>query len=220
MSDSTRTWIAEVMGTFALVFIGGLSILAGQGDLTVLSLGFGLALLVGLYAFGEVSGGHFNPAVSLGALLDKRIDTNTFIQYVISQAGGASIAMVAILGASSQDAVAGTVTRPGAASVGGAFMLEILLTGLFVGVILKVTASEANRNTAFLGISLTLVAIHLAAAPLTGASVNPARSLGSALVGGDFGDFWIYVTAPFIGAALGWIVYKAITVEIGERELT
>jgi aquaporin Z len=216
-----------------LVFIGGLAILAGGGGgaaladgrggaagLVVLSFGFGLALLGGLYAFGEISGGHFNPAVSLGALIDKRIDLGTFMTYVVAQSGGAVLAGVAIMAASSQAAVASTATAPGATtSASGAFFLEIILTAIFVGVILKVTTSGEYGRTAFLAISLTLVAIHLSSANLSGASVNPARSLASALVGGTWNDFWIYVTAPFIGAAIGWLLFKAITTETGEKEL-
>ena len=132
MSDSARTWLAEILGTFTLVFIGGLSILAGGGGgtpagLAVLSFGFGLALLGGLYAYGEVSGGHFNPAVSLAALIDRRIDFGTFAAYVVSQSGGAILGAVAILAASSQSAVASTATAPGGASTSGAFFLEIIL---------------------------------------------------------------------------------------------
>ena len=221
MSDSARTWLAEVLGTFILVLIGGLSILSSDGNVVAIAFGFGLALLAGLYAFGEISGGHFNPAVSLGALVDGRIDVATFIQYVVAQAGGAVLAGVAILVAVDQDAVAATVTRPSEAlGAGTAFLVEILLTAVFVAVILKVTTSERSAPTVFLGISLTLAAIHVAAVPITGASVNPARSLGPALVGGEFSDFWVYVTAPFIGAVLGWILHKAVTTGgFGEKPL-
>ena len=220
MSDSARTWIAEVLGTFILVFGGGLAILSvGGSDVVAISFGFGLALLIALYAFGEISGGHFNPAVSLGALLDGRISVETFIQYVVAQSGGAVLAGVAILAASDQDAVARTATLPTGTSVGGAFLIELLMTAFFVMVILKVTTSDKFGSSAFGAISFTLVAIHLAAAPLSGASVNPARTLGSALVGSEFTDFWVYVTAPFIGAALGWVLYKAITTEVGEKPL-
>ncbi len=221
MSDSARTWLAEVLGTFILVLIGGLSILASGGNVVAISFGFGLALLAGLYAFGEISGGHFNPAVSLGALIDGRISVETFIQYVVAQSGGAVLAGVVILVASDQDSVAVTATLPArGVGAGSAFLLEILLTAVFVAVILKVTTSDVSGATAFLAISLTLAAIHLAVVPITGASVNPARSLGSALVGAEFTDFWVYVTAPFIGAGLGWVLHKAVTTGgYGEKPL-
>ena len=218
MSDSARTWLAEILGTFILVFGGGLAILGG-GGVVAIAFGFGLSLLIALYAFGEISGGHFNPAVSLGAYLDGRIDVETLIQYVVAQSGGAVLGGVAILAASDRASVAGTATVPSGASVGGAFLIELLLTAFFVLVILKVTTSDKFGSSAFGAISLSLVAIHLAAVPLSGASVNPARTLGSALVGAEFTDFWVYVTAPFIGAALGWLVYKTVTTETGEKPL-
>lgn len=224
MPDNARSWLAEILGTFTLVFIGGMAILAGGGGgdpagLAVLAFGFGLALLAGLYAFGEVSGGHFNPAVSLAALIDKRIDVGTFLAYVASQCVGAVLAGLAILAASSQDAVASTATQPGAdTSTAGAFFLEVILTAIFVGVILKVTISKDFGLTAFLGISFALVAVHLAGANFSGASVNPARSLGPALVGGTWTDFWVYVTAPFVGATIGWFFFKAITADGVEKD--
>lgn len=220
MSDSARTWISETLGTFILVFGGGLAILSvGGADVVAIAFGFGLALLVALYAFGEISGGHFNPAVSLAALLDGRINVDRFIQYVVAQSGGAVLAGVAIFAASDQGSVAATATVPTGASTGGAFLIELLLTAFFVAVILKVTTSDKFGASAFGAISFTYVAIHLAALPLSGASVNPARTLGSALVGSEFTDFWVYVTAPFIGAALGWVFYKAVTTEVGEKPL-
>lgn len=221
MSDSVRTWLAEVFGTFTLVLIGGLSILASGGNVVVIAFGFGLALLAGLYAFGEVSGGHFNPAVTVATLLDRRISVETAIQYVVAQAGGAVLGGVVILVAQNQTAVASTATLPDRATgAGSAFLLEIFLAAVFVAVILKVTTSDQFGSTALIAIPLTLVAIHMAAWPITGASVNPARSLSSALVASEYSDFWVYVTAPFIGAVLGWVVYKVVSTEgVGEKPL-
>jgi aquaporin Z len=221
MRDIVRRLIAEFLGTFGLLFVGGLAIFTAArtgegslvpGGLVVIALGFGLALLASLYAFGEVSGGHYNPAVSLGALLDGRISLVTFGLYLVAQVVGAVVAGLALLWASSQDEVAQTATVPGAGvGTGAAFLLETLLSAIFVAVILKVTASGAMGPTAFLAIPLTLAAIHLAAVPLTGASVNPARTLGSAIVGDNYTDVWIYLTAPFLGAALGWVLYRLVT---------
>lgn len=220
MSTTARAWLAEALGAFFLVFVGGLSILAGQGTLIVVAFGFGLALMAGLYAFGEISGGHFNPAVSLAALLDGRIDGPTFATYVVAQAGGGVLGGVVLLWASDTSAVASTATVPSEATgAGSAFLLEVVLAALFVGVILKVTQSEMFGRTSFLAIGLTLAVVQLAIWPMTGASVNPARSLGSALPGQEFTDFWIYVTAPFIGAAIGWVLYRVLITEAGEREL-
>lgn len=215
MPDSMRRLVAEFLGTFGLLFVGGLAIFAATqtgGGLVVIAFGFGLALLISLYAFGEVSGGHYNPAVSLGALLDGRIDVATFLGYVVAQVAGAIVAGLALLAASDQAAVAATATVPGAGvGAGTAFLLETLLTALFVGVILKVTASGPMGASAFLAIPLSLVAIHLAAVPLSGASVNPARTLGSAIVGNTYTDVWVYLTAPLLGAVIGWGLYRLVT---------
>ena len=204
-----RTYVAELLGTFTLVFIGSLSILAAvaaDAPLTIaVAFGFGLALLAGLYAFGEISGGHFNPAVSLAMFLNGRLDLPLLLGYWISQLVGAILASLAVLAAFSQDDVAGTVT--GATNSWDAFWLELLLTALFVLVILQSSRSQRVFGTALLAIPLTLVAIHLAAIPTSGSSVNPVRSLGPALVGNEWGDIWIYLTAPLIGAAIGAAIH-------------
>ena len=221
MSENIRRSLAELLGTFILVFGGGLTILSvGGADLLAIGFGFGFALLIALYAFGEISGGHFNPAVSLAAFLDGRITLERLIQYAVAQSVGALLAGIAILAASNQDAVAMTATRAGAGvSTGGVFLIEVLLTAFFVAVILKVTTSDKFGSSAFTAISLVLVAIHLAAVPFSGASVNPARTLGSAVVGAEYTGFWIYMTAPFIGAVLGWVVYKRVAAKSSAKPL-
>ena len=205
-------YLAELLGTFVLVFVGSMSILAahavGAPILVVVPLGFGFALLAAIFAFGDVSGGHFNPAVTLGALLDGRIALIDALSYVVAQVVGALGASAVVLLMSSQSAVAGTTNAPGTGvSDLQAFGLEIILTALLVIVILTVT--ERDRGHAPLAIPLTLIAIHLAGIPFSGASVNPARSLAPALVGGDLGHIWIYVTAPFVGAVVGWGLFRA-----------
>jgi aquaporin Z len=151
MTDDLRRILAELFGTFVFVFVGSLAVVASGGDLVVIALGFGLAFLAALYAVGEVSGGHFNPAVSLGALLDGRIDFSTFVAYLVSQAAGAVLAALAVLWASSQEAVASTATVPGAGS-GSAFLVEVVLTAVFVMVFLKATASAGFGSSAFVAI--------------------------------------------------------------------
>jgi aquaporin Z len=224
---ATRKLIAEFLGAYVLLLIGGFAIftanfgngvtesgLLPQGTpVLIIALGFGFALLVGLYAFGEVSGGHYNPAVSLGALLDARIDAGTFLTYVIAQVLGAIAAGYTLVYVFSTDFVASTATIP---NVGldvtdtEALLLEALFTAFFVAVILKVTASKGFGTTAFIAISLTLVVIHLALVPLTGASVNPARTLGSAIAGQEYTSLWVYMVGPLLGAAVGWGLFKAV----------
>lgn len=215
MDKAMRALLAEFLGAFVLLFFGGLSILAvggagNGGNVVAISFGFGLALLAGLYAFGEISGGHFNPAVSFGVFLDKRIDAATMVQYWVAQLAGFVVAGVGLLIASDQDAVASTATIP-SVGAGSALLLEIVLTAVFVAVILKVTKSQQYQGTVFAAISLTLAAIHLAAAPLSGASVNPGRTLGSAIIGSEFSDVWVYIVGPMVGAAIGWVLYRLVT---------
>jgi aquaporin Z len=204
-------YAAEVLGTFTLVFIGMLSIISAgvlHGSLHVaVAFGFGLALLAGLYAFGDVSGGHYNPAVSLGLFLDRRLPASDLIAYWIAQFVGAILAALAVLAAFDQDAVASTATMPGvASSAWDAFWIELLLTTIFVLVILQSTRSERIRGTALLAIPLTLVAAHLAAIPISGASLNPARTLGPALVGNTWDDIWIYFLAPPLGGVVAAVI--------------
>lgn len=226
MENDTRLYIAELLGTFTLVFIGSVSILAAvaanQPLVLVAALGFGLALLAGLYAFGEISGGHFNPAVSLAMLLSGRLDAGSFVRYVIAQFAGAILASLAVLTAFGQDDVAATATT--AAASWDAFWLELVMTALFVSVILQSSRSQRVFGTALIAIPLTLVAIHLAAIPTSGSSVNPARSLGPALVGNEWSDFWIYLTAPLIGAAIGAAIHlylygRYVTVDVETVEI-
>jgi aquaporin Z len=215
LTDDIKRYVAELLGTFTLVFGGSLAILAAlrldQTILVPVAFGFGLALLAGLYAFGEVSGGHFNPAVSLSMFLSGRLDMRSLIGYWIAQLAGGVGASLAVLAAFSQDDVARTVTAVGAGSnAWDAFWLEMLLTAIFVAVILQSSRSERVRGTALLAIPLSLVAIHLAAIPVSGSSVNPARSFGPALVGTEWGDFWLYVAGPLAGGVLGALVHGVL----------
>jgi aquaporin Z len=217
MPPIARKLIAEFLGAYVLVLVGSMAILASTASgatttIVVIAFGFGLALLAGLYAFGEVSGGHFNPAVSLAMLVDGRMDPVTMILYWVAQVAGAVAAALTVLAASSKEAVASTATvfGPGL-EAWEVFLLEALFTAIFLAVILKVTSSSASGMTAFLAIALTLVAIHFALVPFTGASVNPARSLASGIVGGVWTDQWVYWIAPLVGGVVGWGAYKAVT---------
>jgi aquaporin Z len=205
-----RKLVAEALGTFTLVFGGSVAILAAlavEGAFVVaVAFGFGLSLLAGLYAFGEISGGHFNPAVSRGFMLSGRLSPNDMLGYWAAQFVGGVLGSLAVLVAFGSNDVALTATV--APDAWDAFWLEILLTMIFVAVILQSSRSERIYGTALLAIPLTLVAVHLAAIPFSGASVNPARSFASALVGTEFGDLWIYFIAPPIGAAIAAFVHR------------
>lgn len=208
-----RKAIAELVGTFLFLLTGYLSVVAfGTAEapgLLVVPFSFGLGLLAAIFMVGHVSGAHFNPAVTLAMALDRRTTPADAIGYVVAQVAGAIGAALVVLVLYDQGAVAAGITAPGAdTSVLGAFVIEVVLTAAFLLVIL--TATRRSPSLAPLAIPLTLVAIHFASAPLSGASVNPARSIGSALVGGDLGALWIYLVAPLAGAALGWAVYRML----------
>jgi len=204
---SWQKYVAEFLGTLILVFGGSVAILSNSaGDLGI-AFGFGLALLAGLYAFGEVSGGHFNPIVSLAMFLDRRLSALDTIWYWIAQFLGAICASLLILVLwASRDDVAKTATR--SSSDARAFFLELIFSAIFVAVILQVTRSDRYGPSALLAIPLTLFTIHVALIPLTGASVNPARTFGPDLVGATgWSDIWIYLLAPPAGAIIGWAIH-------------
>jgi aquaporin Z len=204
---SWQKYVAEFLGTLILVFGGSVAILSNSaGDLGI-AFGFGLALLAGLYAFGEVSGGHFNPIVSLAMFLDRRLSALDTIWYWLAQFLGAICASLLILILwASRDDVAKTATR--SSSDARAFFLELIFSAIFVAVILQVTRSDRYGPSALLAIPLTLFTIHVALIPLTGASVNPARTFGPDLVGATaWSDIWIYLLAPPAGAIIGWAIH-------------
>lgn len=212
MTDSLQKYLAEVFGTFTLVFVGSMAILAsGDGGLVTIAFGFGLALLAGLYAFGEMSGGHFNPIVSLAMALDRRMDVKDMVAYWVAQLAGAVLASLCVLIAFNDDSVANTATgvEP-AVGTGSAVFLEILASAVFVIVILQSTRSERVRGTALIAIPLTLAAAHMALVPFTGSSLNTARSFGPALIGSEWTDFWVYLVGPPLGAVIGWAVFAVV----------
>ena len=230
MPETGKRLTAELLGAFVLVLFGSFAIFAAnfgnvspdgipmpQGTpVLIIAFGFGLGLLVALYAFGEVSGGHFNPAVSLAMWVDGRIDARFFLLYVIAQIAGAVLASLVTMAAFSKEFVASTATVPNLAlgvSDADAFLLEALFTALFIAVILKVTKSSAMAGTVFIAIALTLLIIHIVLVPLTGTSVNPARTLGPAIVGDTYTSIWVYMVAPMVGSLIGWGAYKLVASE-------
>jgi len=213
MQKQAQQYLAEVFGTFVLVFIGASAVVGWGGHQTGGSFapyGFGIGLLAALYMFAETSGGHFNPLVSLVMFLDRRMTARDVIPYWIAQFVGAVLAALALLLMTSSDDVALAATVPGSHGVRGAFFAEVFCSAVFMLVILVVTKSQASRSTVYVAIGLTLLAIHFAAVPFSGSSVNPARSFGTALIGNKWTDFWIYIVAPPAGAIVGWLVYTVV----------
>jgi len=216
---------AEFLGTFWLVLGGcGSAVLAaGFPELGIgfagVALAFGLTVLTGAYAFGAISGGHFNPAVSVGLTLAGRFNTRDLAPYVVVQVIGAIAAAFLLRyiasGAPGFDpeslAANGYGTHsPGQYSMQSAIAIEIVMTAFFLLVILGVTDKRAPAGFAALAIGLALTLIHLISIPVTNTSVNPARSTGPAIVVGGWAlqQLWLFWVAPIVGGALGAVVWR------------
>ncbi|MCR1785730.1 aquaporin Z [Nocardioides carbamazepini] len=220
--DVRKIVAAEFLGTFVLVFGGcGTAVLAGKEvGFAGVALAFGLTVLVMAYAVGHVSGGHFNPAVTLGAAAGGRIawkDTPVYIvtQLVAGVAAGAVLLLVAS-GTDGFDAVASGFASNGyddrsplGYSLLACLVIEVLLTAIFLWVILGATDTRAPKGFAPLAIGLALTLIHLISIPVTNTSVNPARSIGVGLfAGGDaIGQLWLFIVAPVIGGLIAGFSY-------------
>ncbi len=226
---------AEFLGTFWLVFGGcGSAVLAakfltednvqlGIGFVGV-SLAFGLTVLTGAYAFGHVSGGHFNPAVTIGLAVAKRFDWKGVGPYIATQIVAASVAGAVLYaiasGKAGFDAVeSGFASNgygersPGGYGLLAALIAEVVLTAIFLYIILGATDDRAPKGFAPIAIGLGLTLIHLVSIPVTNTSVNPARSLGVAWFAGGpaLSQVWLFIVAPIIGAAIAGLSYAAIT---------
>ena len=221
-----KKYIAEMVGTMVLVLMGcGSAVFAGNvagavgagvGTLGV-ALAFGLSVVAMAYAIGGVSGGHINPAITLGVLLSGRMSGKDAGMYMLFQVIGA------ILGSAVLYALVATGAHEGPTATGSnsfgegmmaqAFIAEAVFTFIFVLVVLGATDEKRGAgNLAGLAIGLTLVLVHIVCIPITGTSVNPARSLGPALFEGGvaLSQLWLFIVAPFVGAALSAWVWKAI----------
>jgi aquaporin Z len=212
---NTRAYLAELLGTFLFMMIGYASVAAFNDTsvpvpgLLVVPFSFGFGLLAAIYAFGHASGGHFNPAVTVAMVLDGRTTPADALGYIIAQIIGAIGAAAVVLVTVSQTAVAAGITKPGTGITDlSAVILEVVFTAIFLVVIL--TASKRNPAVAGIVIPLTLVGIHFAIATLSGSSVNPARSIGSAVVGGDLTGIWIYIIGPVIGGIIGFGAFRVL----------
>ena len=216
---SFNKYIAEMIGTMVLVFMGcGSAVVLGAaspGGHLAVAFAFGLSIVAMAYVIGNVSGCHVNPAVSFGAFLDKRISGKDLLGYVIFQVigaiiGAALLKAVSTIAGVDQTGHLGSNLVKGAGGTGGALIVEIILTFIFVLVILGVTADASKGAVAGVVIGLTLTFVHIVGIPLTGTSVNPARSIGPALfAGGDaLSELWVFIVAPLVGAALAVLAYK------------
>ncbi len=219
-----KKYVAEFIGTFVLVLLGcGTAMLVGcdavnGGGYILTALAFGLVIVGMAYCIGNISGCHINPAVSLGVLISGGMTFTDFIGYVISQcigafAGAGMLKLIFDLG-NIEDKTGGLGSNGLAGvngSAGAGLLVEILLTCIFVMTILGVTSKKVKHGSfGGLIIGLTLTLVHIFGIGLTGTSVNPARSLGPAILAGGsaVSELWVFIVGPFIGAAIAAFVYK------------
>lgn len=223
-----KKYLAELVGTMTLVLMGcGSAVFAGDAAGSVgagvgtlgVAFAFGLAIVAMAYSIGKVSGCHINPAVTLGLLISKRISGKDAAMYMVFQVVGAIIGSAILYALVSTGTHAGpTMTGSNGFAEGAmaqAFIAETVFTFIFVLVILGVTSKGALNNFAGLAIGLTLVLIHIVCIPITGTSVNPARSIGPALFEGAhaLSQLWLFIVAPFLGAIIAAVVWKVIDVK-------
>ncbi|CAM1353601.1 aquaporin Z [Tenacibaculum insulae] len=223
-----KKYLAELFGTFWLVFggCGSAIFAAGFPDLGIgfvgVALAFGLTVLTMAYAVGHISGGHFNPAVSLGLWAGGKFSVKELIPYIISQLVGAFLAAAALFlivsGKSDFETIGGFAANgygelsPGGYNMTSAFVTEFLLTMFFLLIILGSTNERAPKGFAPIAIGLGLTLIHLISIPVTNTSVNPARSMSQALfAGGDYlTQSWLFWVAPIAGAMVAGFIHKAL----------
>ena len=237
MNDLLKKAVAECVGTFVLVFVACGVAGATGGSLVATSLAFGLTIVAMAYSVGRVSGCHINPAVSLGCLLTKRMTLKEFGVYVCAQIIGGFLGAVLVfgifkmanvnpLGDACNYAVGFAANGLTAGGIVGALIAEIVLTCIFVYAILNVTDEKAgNGKIAGIVIGLTLTLVHLIGINITGTSVNPARSIATAISAAIYNgttdalaQIWIFIVGPLAGAALAACLYSILNTEKAEKE--
>lgn len=218
-----KKYICECIGTAVLVLMGcGIAVVSG-GNLVATSLAFGLSIVAMAYVIGNVSGCHVNPAVSLAMFINKKMNIKEFIGYIVAQVIGAFVGagLLYFILSSTSAGVTGLGTNGFGAGYGleinmlGAFVVEVVLTFIFIYTILGVTTDEKKSSIAGVVIGLTLTFVHLMGINLTGTSVNPARSLAPAIImGGEaLKQVWLFIVAPLVGAAISAVVYRFLNKE-------
>jgi aquaporin Z len=213
--DSVRRGVAEFVGTFALIFVGAgaIAVTAG-GDLVAIALAHGLVIGVMASAVGHISGGHFNPAVTFGFLVARRIDPALAIVYWISQFLGAvagALVLVIVVPDNLTDAVnLGVPALGDGVGAGAGLLIEAILTFFLVWVIFATAADPRGtfKSIAGLAIGFTITLDILIGGPLTGAAMNPARAFGPELVEGDWTDAWVWYLGPLLGGAVAALLYE------------
>lgn len=210
-----KKYIAEAVGTLLLTLVAcGIAVTSGV-DLVATSLAFGLVIVAAAYSIGNVSGCHINPAVSIALFVAGKMTLKECLRYIAAQIVGAfvgSLLLGLLLGKFSALGANGLV---GDTSIWAALAVEVILTFIFTTTILGVTDKKENGHVTGIVIGLTLVLVHLFGLPLTGTSVNPARSLAPAILqgGAALSNVWIFIVAPIVGAVMAGLFYKCVLKE-------
>ena len=216
--EDIKKYLAEFIGTCVLVLlacgVAGQVCSVPDAGYVATALAFGLVIVAMAYSIGNVSGCHINPAVSIAMLINGKMSVKDFCGYIVAQFAGA-IAGAAILNAIVKDPGKLGCNALYNGDAGVSFLIEAILTFVFVIAILGVTSRKGNSAVAGLVIGGALVLVHLLGIPFTGTSVNPARSFGPALIAGNLEGIWVFLVAPLVGGALAAIVYRFLD---GEKE--
>ena len=226
-----RAYVAEFLGTMLFVLIGtgaAIIVLTGGFDaaaLIAIAIAHGLGIAIMVYMTAKISGGHINPAVTFALIVTQRIKPAPGFIYIVAQLLGGVVATSLLYLALNNDI--GNLSNFGAHGIngdivdgdGGALLIEMILTAILVMVIFSVAVAKDNwGNVAPLIIGLTVMAIHFVAVGMTGASVNPARTFGPALISNSFDSFWVYIIGPALGALVGGLLYQFVFLQpIGDK---
>jgi aquaporin Z len=226
MTWNARVLVAEAIGTFMLVasVLGpGLFATAAPANALGVAISIGLTVMALTYALGHISGGHFNPAVTLGLVAGGRFDSGRALGFIIAQCVGgilAATAFVTLIGTGRAANLAGVANGYGAlsaagSSLGSVFITEVIVTAFFLIVVMSVTSRRAPAGFAPIAIGLASTAIYLMTIPISNGSANPARSLATALYGGSaaLGQVWLFWVAPILGAVIGGVIARYLQEE-------
>jgi MIP family channel proteins len=217
MQNLTKALVAEFIGTFALIFLGAGSgvILGVEGtpaSLITVALAHGLTIMIFAYAYGHISGTHINPAVTLGLVTAGKFEPMKAVYYIVAQLLGAIIAGFAL-----RFVFGGPLNNLGATTIdyslttlGGAFLLEMIGAFFLINTVLNAAVSGRAGNLAPIPIGMTVAACIMFYGPITGASVNPARTIGPAVAAGVYTDIWVYLIATILGGALAGLLYRGL----------
>lgn len=222
MRNAVPRTASELIGTLALTLIGGAAIIHGQAGLVGVALAHGLTVAVMVSSLAHISGGHFNPAVTLGFLVTRRLSAVEALTYFVAQIAGATLAalLLRVLFPGAMEAALGGQSLAPAVGFGAGIAIEALLTFLLVFTVFATAVDPRSsvKNIAGFAIGMAVAFGILAGGPFTGASLNPARSFGPALASGIWSDHLVYWLGPLLGGIAAALLYDAILMEKGRRQ--